>query len=50
LPYLIQFRLIADDMFVIIALPNGGHIRIFAKPFADPDFKTADNGTDGFGG
>jgi len=47
LSYAFQFRFIANDVFVIIALPNGMYIGLLPKPFGNTDFKPTDNGPDG---
>jgi len=39
---------ISDYMFVIITLPDRVNICVGAKPFGNTDFKTTDDGTDGF--
>ena len=39
-----QIRLfIADDVFVIIALPNNMNIRIGTKPFGNTNFESPNN-------
>jgi len=41
--------LVADDVFVIIALPNDVYVGVLPCPFGDADFEPLDNGADGFG-
>ena len=43
-----QFGFVANDVFVIIALPNVAHRRVLAHPFGHADFESPDDGTDGF--
>ena len=49
LPDAVQFVGVADDMFVIIALPNILDVGILMHPFGYPDFKPANDGTNGLG-
>jgi hypothetical protein len=41
--------LVADDMFVIIPLPDDMYVGVLPRPFGDADFESLDNGADGFG-
>jgi hypothetical protein len=45
----VQFVGVADDVFVIIALPNILDVGILTHPFGYPDFKPANDGTNGLG-
>jgi hypothetical protein len=45
----VQFVGVADDVFVIIALPNILDVGILMHPFGYPDFKPANDGTNGLG-
>jgi len=38
----------ADDVFVIVALPDGLNVGILSEPFGHPDFESANHRTDGF--
>jgi hypothetical protein len=49
LPDAVQFVGVADDVFVIIALPNILDVGILTHPFGYPDFKPANDGTNGLG-
>ena len=45
----VQFRFAADDVFPVVALPDGVDRSVLPRPFGHPDLKTADDGTDGLG-
>ena len=47
-PDSVQFRLVTNDVFPIIALPDLMHEGMLPHPFRNPDFKPTNNRTDGF--
>ena len=46
----VQGGLVADDMFIIIALPHIPNVHIGPDPFGDANFEPAHDGTNGFRG
>ena len=49
LPDRVQGFVVADDVLVVIALPDAVDIRMGSKPFGDADLETANDRTDGSG-
>ena len=48
-PDAVQFMIVADDVFPVIALPDVMDICVLTHPFRDADFETTKDGTNGFG-
>ena len=46
--YSVQFIIMANDVFIIIALPYGINFGILTKPFCNTNFKTTNNRTNCF--
>jgi len=46
----VQGAFVADDVFVIILLPDDVYVSVLPHPFGDTDFEPPDNRPDGFGG
>ncbi len=47
-PDSVQFIIVTDNVFVIIALPHHVCIRVLPEPLGHPDFKPANDGPYGF--